>query len=162
MGASADEIDRQISETRDHIDQNLGVLEQRAASGAMRYGRVAAAVLGAVAAAGAGVLIYRRFNRASRREQLQSRLLAALKDLPDTLRDLPDEVTSRLKKPLPSITVVVNGEDGAKEPGTLESIARKVAPAVVTTASGALIDRLTRQPDPLDQKASRSVGPAFD
>jgi hypothetical protein len=162
MGPSADEIDRQISETREHIDQNLGVLERRAASNAKRYGRIAAIVLGAAAVAGAGVLIYRHLARPSRREQLQGMLIEALKDLPDTLRDLPDEVTSRLKKPLPSIKVVVNGEEATKGPGTFESIARKVAPAVLTTASGALIDRLTRQPDPLGAKASRSAVPAFD
>jgi hypothetical protein len=160
MGASADEIDRQINETRQHIDQNLGVLERRAASNAMRYGRVAVALLGVVAVAGAGVLLYRRLNRPSRREQLQSLLIEALKELPVALRDLPDEVTSRLKKPQPSIKVVVNGEDASKEPGTLETIARKVAPAVVTTASGALIDRLTRQPDVVDGRVSRSTVPA--
>ena len=162
MGASTDEIDRQIDETRDHIDQNLGVLEQRAASNAVRYGRVAAVVLGVVAVAGAGVLIYRRINRPSRREQLQGMLLDALRDLPDTLRDLPDQVTSRLKKPLPSIKVVVNGEEGSKEPGTYEGIVRKVVPAVVTTASGALIDRFVRPAHGLDEKSSRGVGPAFD
>jgi hypothetical protein len=162
MGASADEIDRQINETRDHIDQNLGVLEQRAASNAMRYGRLAAAALGVLAVAGAGVLIYRRFNRLSRREKLQSMLIEALKDLPDTLRDLPDEVTSRLKKPLPSFKLVVNTEDVAREPGTLESIARKVVPAVFSTASGALIDRLTREPEPLGEKGSRAAVPASD
>jgi len=75
MGVTADEIDRQINETRDHIDENLGVLERRAASNAIRYGRVAAMVLGVVAVAGAGVLIYRRINRPSRREQLQGKLI---------------------------------------------------------------------------------------
>ena len=161
MGASADEIDRQIDETRDHIDKNLGELEQRAASNAMRYGRVAAVVLGVVAVAGAGVLIYRRISRPSRRQQLQRMLIDALKELPDTLRDLPDEVTSRLKKPLPSIKVVVNGKGDSKEPGTVEGIVRKVAPAVVTTASGALIDRFVRPADPLDETSSRAT-PAFD
>jgi hypothetical protein len=106
MGASTDEIDRQINETRDHIDQNLGVLEKRAASNAMRYGRIAAAVLGVVSAAAVGVLIYRRMNRPSRREQLQSMVIEAMRNLPDSLRDLPDEVTSRLKKPLPTVKVV--------------------------------------------------------
>jgi hypothetical protein len=162
MGPSTDEIDRQINETRDHIDENLGVLEGRAASKAMRYGRVAAVVLGVVAVAGAGVLIYRRVNRPSRRAQLQAMFIEALKELPDTLRDLPDEVSARLKKPLPSIKVVVNGEEASKEPGTVESIMRKVAPAVVTTASGALIDRFVRPADPLDDKSSRAVAPAFD
>jgi hypothetical protein len=162
MGASADEIDRQIKETREHMDENLGVLEQRAASSAMLYGRIAAVVLGVAAVAGAGVLIYRRMRRPSRREQLQSMVLELLKDLPDTLRDLPGEVGSRLKKPLPSIKVVVNGEGEAREPGTFEGIVRKVTPAVVTTASGALIDRLTRQSEPHDHKRSRSAVPSYD
>ena len=158
MGASADEIDRQITETRDHIDENLGVLEKRAASNAMRYGRIAAVVVGVVAVAGAGVLIYRRMNRPSRREQLQSTLIQALRDLPDTLRDLPDEMTTRLKRSLPSVKVVVSGDDSAREPGTIESVVRRVAPAVVGTASTALIERFTRPHDP----AERSAVPAYD
>ena len=158
MGTSADEIDRQINETRDHIDQNLGVLEKRAASNAMRYGRIAAVVLGVVTVAGAGVLIYRRMNRASRREQLQGMLLEALRDLPGSLRDLPDEVTSRLKRPLPSVKVVVNAEEAGKDPGTLESVVRKVAPAVVGTASSALIERFTRP----SVTRERSAVPAYD
>ena len=158
MGASTDEIDRQINETRDHIDQNLGVLEKRAASKAMRYGRIAAVVLGVVSAAGVGVLIYRRMNRPSRREQLQSMLIEALRDLPDSLRELPDEVTSRLKRPLPSIKVVVNREGEIREAGTLERVVRRVAPAVVGTASTALIERFTRPSDP----AERSSVPEYD
>jgi hypothetical protein len=158
MGSSADEIDRQINETRDQIDQNLGVLEKRAASNAMRYGRIAAVVIGVVTVAGAGVLIYRRMNRPSRREQLQNMLIEALKDLPDALRELPEEVTSRLKKPLPTVKVVVNGEEAAHEPGTLENVLRRVAPAVVGTASSALIDRFTRPSDPVE----RSAVPAYD
>jgi hypothetical protein len=162
MGASTDEIDRQINETRDHIDENLAVLERRAASNATRYGRLAVMVLGVVAVVGAGALIYQRIKRPSRRQQLQVTLKDALKDLPDTLRGLPDEVAARLKRPLPSIKVVVNGAEDSKEPGTVESIVRKVAPAVVTTASGALIDRFVRPSDPLDEKSSRTVVPAFD
>jgi hypothetical protein len=160
MGASADEIDRQIKETRDHMDENISVLEQRAASKALRYGRVAAAVIGVIVVAGTGVLIYRRINRPSRREQLQRMLIDALKDLPDSLRELPDEVSSRLKKPLPSIKVVVNGEGEAKEPGTVEGIVRKVVPAVVGTASTALIGRFTRPPASAD--TARSTVPAYD
>jgi hypothetical protein len=158
MGPSADEIDRQISETRDHIDHNLGVLEQRAASNAMRYGRIAAVVLGVVSVAGVGVLIYRRMNRQSRRERLQSILIEALRDLPSSLRDLPDEVTSRLKKPLPSVKVVVNGTDDVETrgAGTLDRVVRRVAPAVVGTASSALIERLTRRSEPAERSAVRA------
>ena len=160
MGASADEIDRQIKETREHIDENLGLLEQRAASNAVRYGKMAAVIIGVVAVTGAGVLIYRRVNRPTRTEQLRSMLVEALKDLPDSLRELPDEVATRLKKPLPSIKVVVNGEK-AEEPGTLERIVRRVAPAVMGSASTAVIERLTRSSDPQDAR-SRSTVPAYD
>jgi hypothetical protein len=160
MGAAADEIDSQIKATREHMDENLNTLEKRAASNAVRYGRMAALVLGVVAVAGTGVLIYRRMHRPPRREQLRSMVLEVLKGLPDSLRDLPGEVTTRLKRPLPSIRVVVNGEGEAREPGTLEGIVRKVTPAVVTTASSALITRLTRQPDPGDNK--RSSVPTYD
>jgi hypothetical protein len=157
MGAKTDEIDRQIEKTRDHIDENLGVLEQRAATNALRYGRIAAVVLGVLTLTGAGVLIYRRISRPSRKEQLQSMLIEALRDLPDMLRGLPDEVTTRLKKPLPSVKVVVNGGDAAGEPGTLESIARKVAPSIVGTASSALIGRFTRPHDTREDRPSRST-----
>lgn len=161
MGDAAAEIDRQINETRDHIDENLGVLERRAASEATRYGRIAAVVVGVAAVVGAGVLIFRRINRPSRREQLQGMLTQVLKDLPDSLRDLPDEVAARFKKPLP-ISVVINGEEGSKEPGIAESIMRKVAPAVVSTASGALIDRFVRPVDSQEEKSSRAAAPALD
>jgi hypothetical protein len=159
MGAKADEIDRQIRETREPMDENLDTLKQRAASNAMRYGRLAAAVLGVVVVAGTGVLIYRRMRRPSRREQLRRMVLDVLRDLPESIRDLPGEVGSRLKKPLPSIKVVVNGEGEAREPGTFEGIVRKVTPTVVTTASGALIDRLVRRPDRFDRKRSGAVAP---
>lgn len=162
MGATQDEFDRQIKETSDQMDENLEVLEQRAASNAVRYGRFFAVVLGVAVLAGAGVLIYRRMNRPSRREQLQGMLIEALKDLPDALRDLPDELKTRLKKPLPSVKIVMNGEDQAREPGTLESIVRKVAPAVVGTASTALIGRFTRQPEFTDDRPSRSAVPSYD
>ena len=161
MGDSADEIDRQIKEMREHIDENLGVLEQRATSNAVRYGKIAAVIVGVAVMAGAGVLIYRRINRPTRREQLRSMLMEALKDLPDTLRDLPEDVANKVKKPLPSIKIVVNGEDEAREPGTLESIVRRVAPALVGTASSAVIGRFTRSSD-LEDSPSRSTVTAHD
>jgi hypothetical protein len=155
MGASTDDIDRQIKETRDQIDENLGTLEQRAVSSALHYGRIAAIVLGAAVITGASVLIYRRVNRRNRREKLRSMLAQALKDLPGSLHDGADELKTRLKKPLPSVKVVINGDEAAAQPGTLESIVRRVAPAVVSTASGAVIDRLGRSTE-------RSAIPAYD
>jgi hypothetical protein len=162
MGNDADEIDRQVNETRVQRDENLGEREQRAASNAMRYGRIAAVVLGVAAVAGVGVLIYRRMNRPTRREQLRRMLIEALKDLPDSLRDLPEEVTDRLKKSLSSVTVVVNRDDAARELGRLERMVRRVVPAVAGTASSALIDRFNRAPSRADDQPSRSTIRAND
>jgi hypothetical protein len=161
MGDSTDEIDRQVKETREHIDESLGVLERSATSNAVRYGKIAAVVVGVALVAGAGVLIYRRVNRQTRREQLRSMLVEALRDLPDTLRDLPEDVVKMVKKPLPSIKIVVNGEDETREPGTLEHIVRRVAPALVGTASSAVIGRFTRSAD-VGDAPSRSTVPAYD
>jgi hypothetical protein len=160
MGPSSDEIDRQRKETRERIDEDFGALDQRDESNAMRYGRIAAVVVGVAVVAGVGWLIYRRINRPTRRERLQSLLIEALKDLPDSLRELPDEVATRIKKPMPSIKVFVNGKDEAKEPGPLKSIMRRVGPAVVGTASGALIGRFTRSSEAADE--TRSSDPSHD
>ena len=143
MGASAREIEEQIKETRERMDENLEVLEHRATSSAVRYGKIAAVVVGAAALAGAGFLLWRR----TRRPTLKGRLE---KMSPDSLRALADELATRLKKPLPSVSVTVN--EKSQEPGTWESILRKVAPALAGTASTALVERVTRAPD--DGRAS--------
>ncbi len=157
MGSSEDEIDRQMNEAREQIDENL---DRRAPSNAARYAKVAAVIVGVAVVAGAGVLVYRRMNRRTRTERLRSMVVEALRDLPDSLRDLPDEVSRRLKKSLPSIKVVVNGEE-FEEPGTLERIVRRLVPAVVGTASGAVIERFTRSSGPEDA-SSRSTVNAYD
>src|SRR5439155_17602685 len=65
MGASSAEIDRQIRETRGQLDEKLALLEKRAASGARRYGRIAAGVAAGVAAIAIGVVLYRRRRQRS-------------------------------------------------------------------------------------------------
>jgi hypothetical protein len=135
MGASSDEIDREIRETRSQLDQNLGILEQRAASGARRYGRIAAGVGIGVAGVVIGALVYRRYRRRAVVKQLREVLL-------QSVRDLPDEVTSRLKGRLP-IKVVVTGQANEEStPSAWASIARKVAPAVAASAAGAVVSRV--------------------
>jgi hypothetical protein len=115
MGHSRDEIDRKARETREQIDENLGGVEEHAESDAARYLTIAAVVVGAAAVATAAVLIYRRINRPARREQLRRMLVEALEDLPDMLRDLPDEVASKIRNP----------EVGAKVRGALENMIRR-------------------------------------
>jgi len=139
MGASAREIEQQIKETRERMDDNLNQLEDRAASNALRYGRIVAIVVGVVAIGGAGYLLYRKMLRPSLKNRLDDLSI-------ENLRDLAEEVTGRLKGQLPSVTVKVNGKT-PQEPGTIESIVRRVAPAMLGTASTALLERVSRRSD---------------
>jgi len=138
MGASTREIERQIKETRERMDDNLNDLEGRAASSAVRYGRVAAIVVAAIAIGGAGFLIYRRMHRPTLKDRLDGLSI-------ESLRELAEELSGRLKERLPSVTVTVN-DKSPREPGTVESIVRKIAPALVGTASTALLERVVRPP----------------
>jgi len=139
MGASAREIERQIKETRERMDNNLNQLEDRAASNAVRYGRIAAIVVGVVAIGGAGFLLYRKMHRPTLKDRLDDLSI-------ENLRELAEAVSGRLKGQLPSVTVKVN-EPTPQEPGTIESIVRRVAPAMLGTVSTALLERVSRRSD---------------
>lgn len=132
MGSSAREIERQITETRERMDANLTRLEDTAAGRAARYGKWAALGLGVVALAGVAFVVYRRTRKPTMRERIDDMSVARLQDL---LR--------RLKEEFPSVTVRVNEK---REPSFLESTIRKVAPAIVGTASTAVLQRLVRAP----------------
>lgn len=136
MGGSADQIEREISETRSRMDANLDVLEDRAASSAVRYGRIAAVALAVAGVGMAGFLIHRRLRRPS----LQDRLDAVS---PETLRELAVEFGSRVKKQFPSVTVTVSAQK-EPEPGPLQRILRSVAPAITGSVSTAVIEKITR------------------
>ena len=142
MGASAREIEREIKQTRERMDDNLTRLEGQATSTAKRYGLIAAAVVGAALVAAAGVLVYRRTHPPTLRDRIDSLSL-------DHLRELASQLSSSLKDRVPSVTVRVN-EKADEEPGTVESIVRKVAPALVGTAGSALLNRLIATPEEQD------------
>jgi len=157
MGASTDQIDRQIKETRERMDENLGTLEERAANNAIRYGKIAAIVLGAALAGGAAFLIVRRLRRPTLSQRVRGMS-------PDAMRELAGELRSRIKdarKSMPSVTVTVNDKEKA-EPGTLESIVRKVAPAVIGTASTAVVEKLSGSRNEETERDAEYVRPAFD
>ena len=137
MGASADQIEREIRETRDRMDENLGVLEDRAASNAVRYGRFGLIALVVAGGGLAGFLLFRRMRRPSIKDRLEGLS-------PEALRDLAAELGGRVKKQMPSVTVTVNKE---AEPGPVQSILRRVAPSLIGTASKAVIEKVTRQSD---------------
>jgi hypothetical protein len=147
MGASAREIEREIRETRDRMDDNLTQLEGKAASSAVRFGRIAAIGLGVLAAGGAAYLLYRRMRKPTLKDRLDGLSI-------DKLRALAEELSGRLRDELPSVTVTVN-EKTEREPGTLESIVRKVAPALIGTASTAVLERVARPAGETDGHHSR-------
>ena len=147
MGASARQIEREIKETRDRLDANLDELEGRAASNAARYGRIGLVALGALAIGLAAFLIYRRSRKPTLRDRLDALSI-------DSLREL----SSRLREELPSVTVKVN-EETPHEPGMVEAIARKVAPAVIGTASTALLERLAVSDQDQESTAVASPSP---
>ncbi len=80
-----------------------------------------------------------RTRRPTLRDRLDGLSLA-------NLRTLAAAATGRWKDRLPSVTVRVN-EKTDEEPGTLETILREVAPALVATAGSALLQRVAGPPD---------------
>src|SRR5438094_9590864 len=112
MGTSRREMERQITETRERMGDSRTGIEGQAASNAVRYGRIAAIVVGVVAIGGAGFLLYRRMHRPTLKDRLDDLSI-------ENLRELAEAVSGRLKGQLPSVTVKVN-EPTPREPGTIE------------------------------------------
>lgn len=143
MGPSADEdeIDRRIREADSQLDEELEVSEEQAASRARQYWRLAAVAGMGLAAVVIVTVVYRRRRKRVLVEHLRDVLF-------ESVRDLPDEVTSRLKDQLPAEVVIaaMRHQDRAAE--ALAGIARKAAPAVVGSAVGALLSRLVRATRP--------------
>jgi hypothetical protein len=135
MGASAREIERQIKETRDRMDENLTRLEGSATTGAVRYGRIAAFGAGVLAVAAVAFIVYRRTRKPTLRDRLSGVSAERVR-----------EVVEKLRKELPSVTITVNDKSD-REPGMFEAIMRSVAPALVSTASSALLQRIARPPE---------------
>jgi hypothetical protein len=136
MGASSAEIDQEIRATREELEETIGVLERRAATGARFYARVAAGVAAAAAVVVVGVIIYRRRRHKN-----------AVKQLFESVRDLPVDVTSSLKKKLPIRVTISGRDDDSGAPGAWTGIAGKIGPSLVGSATGAVLARLRGTPD---------------
>ena len=134
MGATADEINREISATRDEVDRNLTILQRRAASSARRYGSMAAAGLAAgLLVAGVAYVMYRQMRKPSMSERIRG-------IMPDALGELPDSVRQRLKR-RPVRVVISTSEDREQ---MWQSVARKVAPGIATTVVSAAVARFIK------------------
>ncbi len=145
MGDSSDEIDRHTREARSRLDQELELEEERAESSERRYWRVAAGVGVGLAAVAIGVMVYRRYRRRSLVKQVRDVLFESVRDLPDEVTSRLDEVTSRLKDRFPTRDAVTDRAHEASDlAGAWAGIAGKVAPAIVGSAVGAVVSRLVR------------------
>ena len=137
MGSSASEIDKQINETRDHLDANLDVLEHRAVS-RMKWmgGRAAIGVVAGLVVAGVAFLVIRRMRKPSLGDRIHD-------VLPSAFTDLPEELKKKFgNRPF---KVIITSADADEKGGVWESTARKVAPAVVTSAVTALMAQVARK-----------------
>jgi hypothetical protein len=137
MRISPDEIDRQIIETRDNIEQDVEGFEQRGPTDRRMYVRIAVISVAVLVLAGAGYLVYRRVKRPTLAKLLRTRVM-------DSLRDLPPELPSGLRKRIPRVKLVIHRDNG--RPGTLKTMARRVTPAVVGSATTAMLEHFTRPP----------------
>ena len=99
MRTSPGEIEIQISEAHDNTEEELEGFELRSASDSWRYGRVAVISFAVVALAGAGYLVYRRVKRPTLAKRLRLRVL-------DSIRELPPELRSRLRRKIPRVPAV--------------------------------------------------------
>jgi hypothetical protein len=140
MGASSAEIDQEIKAARGELDETLGVLESRAARGARVSARVAAGVLVGAAVVVVGVMVYRRRQQKNVVKRLHHVLY-------ESVRDLPKEMTSKLKKQLPIKVVITDKDDAGDEGSAWNAIAAKIAPTLVGSATGAVMARLRRTPE---------------
>jgi hypothetical protein len=83
-----------IDSRRQELDQRLAVIEAKARMLAQQHGRLAAGIaLGAVAAFGIGMMVFRRRQKKSMMSRMRS-------SIPDAAWDLPEELIAQLKKPL--------------------------------------------------------------
>jgi hypothetical protein len=88
-----EEVERVPAKSRrQELEQELAVMETKARVLAQRHGRLAAGLaLGAAAAFGIGMMVYRRSQRQSVVRRMRN-------SIPDAAWDLPDELIAQLKK----------------------------------------------------------------
>ena len=89
-----DHIERPQIGPREQLEHTLTVIETRARDLAERHGRLATGIaLGAAAAFGVGMLLYRRRRKTWMVRQAQ-------RTIPQAVWDMPEELIAQLKKPL--------------------------------------------------------------
>lgn len=132
MGTSSAEINDEIATTRQHLDDNLDVLERRATSGMKRAGMLAGIGLAAgLVVGGTAFLVIRKVRKPTVRDRVQD----AMPDFTDFQKELKKRFGNKPFK----ITITSADADTTERGSIWESTARKVAPTIVTSAASALM-----------------------
>ena len=145
MGASSDQLERQIAEVRGSMESKIVELRERSRMQVRRLSRTAIVALGVGAAVGVTVvgalLVYRLTRPPTRRERLERVVPAGLlKDV----RRLRQTLELGLRRQVPPMRLYVGDRQlGEEKPSTAwEKIAVQVGRAAGTAAASAAVARL--------------------
>lgn len=138
MGSSSAQINDEIATTRQHLDENLDVLEKRATSGMKRAGMLGGIGLAAgLVVGGIAFLVIRRTHKPTVRDRVQD----AMPDFTDFQKEVKKRFGNR-----PFKIVITSADADTAERGSIwESTARKVAPTIVTSAASAIMAAALRR-----------------
>lgn len=151
MGASSDQLNREIAETRSSIEARIVELRQQGRRQVRRYARTALIAIGVGAAVGVAAVgiyaMYRYTRPPSRRERLQRFVPTAVAlRLRDVAR-LRESLELGLRRQIPSMRVYVGDRQIGEDPprSRFRGLAVDAAQALGTAAGTALATSLARR-----------------
>jgi hypothetical protein len=148
MGATSDQIEREITDVRGSMESKIVELRERSRRQVRRASRTALIAVAAGAAIGVTVVgiiaVYRLTRPTTRRERFRRLLPAGLAGLPINARHARRKATQRLGRRFPPMRLYIGDKQvGEERPASQwERIAIRAAQAAGTAAAGALASRL--------------------
>jgi hypothetical protein len=148
MGASSDEIQRQITEVRGSMESKIVELRERSRRQVQRASRAALIAVGTGAAVGVVVVgafaVYRLTRPATAGERARRLLPRGLAGLPLDARHARRKAVQRLGQRVPSVRLYIgNRQVGEEQPaGQWERVVIRAAQAAGTAAAAVLASRL--------------------
>lgn len=148
MGASSDQIERQIADVRGSLEAKIVALRDRGRRRVRVASRLALVALGAGAAVGVAAVgifvVHRLTRRPTRGERLRRLMPRGLAGLPLDLRHARRRALERLQRNMPPVRLYVGDRQVGEEPRVThwEQLILRAAQAAGTAAAGALASRL--------------------
>ncbi len=152
MGASPDEISRQIAETRKEIENNIVTLRQRSEVAVERGKRallIAAGIGAAAAVAVVGAIVVYRITRPVTARERVERVIPAT--WWERARRLRESWELGIRKQVPHTRLYVGDRQvGEEPPNTTQKIVLRIAQAAGMAIGGAMVHRLISRFDRTD------------